>query len=372
MSHALFLEPVDVLFLRGNRLFGEAGSYGESQLPPWPSVAAGAIRSRMLVDDGVDLAAFARGEVTHPSLGTPQAPGSFRLRDFRLARRKEDRVEPLYPLPADLVASRTEEGELMLRPLRPVAPAQGLQGSHPLTHWPVMASDTRGKPESGLWLNETGWKAWLNGDIPSPSCCLSSDSLWRSDFRIGVGLDTDTRRADDGKLFSMQAVALTPGYGFLVHIDGAEPPIDGLLRFGGDGRAVRIHTVAHTPPAVNTTALARAGRCRLILTSPALFADGWRLPGMTPDGRIELKGLRGRVVSASIPRAEVISGWDLSRRRPKPAERAVPAGSVYWIEELETSADALDKLVTEGIPVPEGDNGNRQAEGFNRFTLAHY
>ena len=63
MSTSVFIEPLDVLFLRGNKLFGDPGSFGEAMIPPWPSVAAGALRSRMLADAGIDLAAFARGEV---------------------------------------------------------------------------------------------------------------------------------------------------------------------------------------------------------------------------------------------------------------------------------------------------------------------
>ncbi|MDW8313286.1 MAG: type III-B CRISPR module-associated Cmr3 family protein, partial [Burkholderiales bacterium] len=85
---SVFLEPLDVLIFRGNKLFGEAGSFGQALLPPWPSVAAGALRSRMLADDGVDPAAFARGEVEHPVLGQPTSPGPFALRAFHLARRK--------------------------------------------------------------------------------------------------------------------------------------------------------------------------------------------------------------------------------------------------------------------------------------------
>ena len=46
--HSCFIEPLDVLFLRGNQLFGEPGSHGEALMPPWPSVAAGALRTRML------------------------------------------------------------------------------------------------------------------------------------------------------------------------------------------------------------------------------------------------------------------------------------------------------------------------------------
>ncbi len=56
------LEPVDVLMLRGNVGYGDPGCYGESQVPPWPSVIAGALRSRILVDDGVDLKAFGEGK----------------------------------------------------------------------------------------------------------------------------------------------------------------------------------------------------------------------------------------------------------------------------------------------------------------------
>ena len=100
---ARFIEPLDVLFLRGNQLFGEPGSYGEALMPPWPSVAAGALRSRILADEGVDLAAFAAGQITHPQLGSPTQPGSFVLQAFQVARRMDDKVELLLPLPADLV-----------------------------------------------------------------------------------------------------------------------------------------------------------------------------------------------------------------------------------------------------------------------------
>ena len=84
-TNSRFIEPLDVLFLRGNQLFGEPGSYGEALMPPWPSVAAGALRTRILSDDSVDMAAFAAGRAAHPQLGTPQAPGGFVLQGFQVA-----------------------------------------------------------------------------------------------------------------------------------------------------------------------------------------------------------------------------------------------------------------------------------------------
>jgi hypothetical protein len=47
MSSYISFEPLDVLMLRGNRLFG-GGVHGESHMPPWPSLFSGALASRAL------------------------------------------------------------------------------------------------------------------------------------------------------------------------------------------------------------------------------------------------------------------------------------------------------------------------------------
>ena len=54
-----FIEPLDVLFLRGNQLFGEPGSYGEALMPPWPCVYLGCLWCRLFVFVFVDMAVFA-------------------------------------------------------------------------------------------------------------------------------------------------------------------------------------------------------------------------------------------------------------------------------------------------------------------------
>jgi CRISPR-associated protein Cmr3 len=87
---SVFIEPLDVLALRGNKLFGDPGSYGESLVPPWPSVASGAIRSMMLARDG-DPAAFAAGQ-KHPTLGTPTEPGPFTVTAFHVASAHDARA----------------------------------------------------------------------------------------------------------------------------------------------------------------------------------------------------------------------------------------------------------------------------------------
>ncbi|HUM09052.1 MAG TPA: type III-B CRISPR module-associated Cmr3 family protein [Acidocella sp.] len=431
-----FLEPLDVLFLRGNKLFGDPGSYGESLIPPWPSVAAGALRSRMLADDEVKLTDFAKGEVGHPTLGklagkTPAEPGTFTVTAFHLARRYTDgRVELLIQPPADLIISERENGVAAARSLTPMPLGDGLACSAPLPLLPVLAEDSRSKPASGYWLTESGWRKYLAGETPNDeSDLVKSGDLWAIDPRVGVGLDVSTRRAADGRLFSVQAVAMTKqgnririgkqsgkpiqsdyDVGFLVGVAGADLPQDGTLRLGGDGRAAAVQAVDLRTPEPNYEAIAAARRCRLVLTTPGIFSSplplgqigrepiwsgearpegsgqdspetlgpgvraGWLPTGIsqTTDSTIQfdLHGVRGKLVCAAVPRAEIVSGWDLAKWQPKAAQRAAPAGSVYWLEDLDTTAEALRKLAEYGLWPNAPENTARRAEGFNRCALA--
>jgi len=377
-----FLEPLDVLFLRGNKLFGDPGSHGEALIPPWPSVAAGAIRSRMLAEDRIDgqpidLAAFAKSEVEHPTLGTPAVPGSFRVTAFQLARRLADgRVEALYPMPADLVVSESANGAASICALTPTPlPAgEGLQSSAPLPLLPVLAESERSKPAAGYWLTQAGWAKYLAGVSPQSNDLVKSSALWQIDPRVGVGLDSDTRRAADGRLFTVQAVAMQSGIGFLAAVSGAMPPAAGSVRLGGDGRAAAIQRADPTLPVADSAALAQARRCRLVLSTPGIFPLGWLPTGFSQqaDGsyRLDLHGVSARLVCAAVPRAEVVSGWDLARKEPKPAQRAAPTGSVYWLDDMEATPESLRKLAEQGLWGDACEDSVRRAEGFNRLWLA--
>lgn len=387
-EQTLFIEPLDVLFLRGNKLFGDAGSYGEALVPPWPSVAAGALRSRLLALDN-KVREFASGQFTHPILGTPAEPGSFRVTAFHLARRKGDgQIDLLMPLPADLVITEDDQGKPQARSLNPTA-ATGVLCSANTPLLPILAETERRKPASGYWLAESGWRNYMAGELPASTDLVKSSALWALDHRVGVGLDTATRRAEDGKLFSTQAVAMTRqgnriawnkesqtpvladyDVGFVATLAGAEPFGDRMVRLGGDGRAAAVHSVDHATPQPDYSTIAQAGRCRVVLTTPGIFANGSTLPGAAADGVFRLGEVRGRLVCAAVPRAEVVSGWDLAHGKPKTAERAVPAGSVYWLDDLQATPQALHNLVNAGLWSEPCEDATRRVEGFNRFTLA--
>ena len=149
-----------------------------------------------------------------------------------------------------------------------------------------------------------------------------------------------------------------------------------------DGRAAIGKTTKFDWPEPDYAAIAAASRCRLILTSPGVFAGGWLPTGITKIGerdyRFELQGVKGRLGAAAVPRGEVVSGFDLaawSQRKggPKPAQRVAPTGSVYWLDDLDATPEALRKLAERGFWTEEEYAGStRRPEGFNRFTFAAY
>ena len=390
MTEYRFIEPLDVLYLRGNKLFGDAGSYGEALMPPWPSLAAGALRSRMLADHGVDLAAFAQARQRLPGLsdalyaclGTPAQPGDFRVSLFTLACRENSQVQLCFPLPADVVV--TEKSLDNATYLQPTTPHPSLQSSYTLSQPPLLRAAGPAKPQGNLWLNTAGLRAWLNGEKLGKDHLLRGGELWQFDHRLGIALNGAQRTVAKGMLYTTQTVALNrrdgrnqgQDVGFLVGVDGANGllPEKGLLRFGGDGRGAALQTVSpkNLLPAPDWRRIEQERRFRLVLATPGLFADGWRLPGLDADNRWQgPDGCMARLVAAAVNRADTVSGWDLAKWRPKAARRVAPVGSVYWFDGFQGQTEALGKLATGGFwAVSDYPECSRRAEGFNNILIA--
>ncbi len=344
----LFLEPLDVLYLRGNKLFGAAGDHGESLMPPWPSLAAGAIRSRLM----------AEGE-------TLESLASFQLTRFGLARQtNHGEAEALWPLPADVIVTQDDKSSpaKLTAPtyLRPTAPPAGIASSHALPLLPALCADQPGKPVRGLWLNKAGIAAWLAGQPIRPAHLLRSSELWKTDNRLGIALDPSTRSAADGKIYTTETVALCQGVGFMARSTGHRRTLANgdLVRLGGDGRAAKVSIVSAPLPATDWARIESEGRFRLILTSPGIFPAGW-----------QPEGIPATLLAASVSRAETISGWDLFTGKPKPAQRIAPTGSVYWYECHDKLADlaTLKSVVDNGLLITDPA---RRAEGFNHCQIA--
>jgi CRISPR-associated protein Cmr3 len=395
-----FIEPLDVLYLRGNKLFDGASTHGAALMPPWPSLAAGALRSRILADGGVDLAAFARGEPIPDVrladvLGTPAVPGSFRITAFTLAQHINGVIEPCFPLPADAVVTSKELDDAIY--LQPTTTHPVLHSSAPLPQLPLLRAPKLGKPVNRLWLNGVGWQAYMNGEPLIPDHLLHSSDLWQTDPRLGIALEGSRGTVQSGMLYTAETVAFHRqgkdaktgkqyhDAGLFVAIDGADEllPKNGLLCLGGDGRGASITVCEGKLPETDRQRIESEKRFRLILATPGIFEHGWRLPGLDTDNRWQgPDGCTARLVAAAVNRADTVSGWDLAKWSqidesggkkggPKTAFRVAPTGSVYWFEEFQGKTEALRKLVVEGLwAISDYPDRSRKAEGFNNVFIA--
>ncbi|NKC12765.1 MAG: hypothetical protein GKR94_11360 [Gammaproteobacteria bacterium] len=401
MTAHYFVEPTDTLFLRGNSEFGEAGQHGQSVVPPAPAVFAGAFRSAMLAHQDGALAAFVRtgrtGDakldqvlgVLDPATGQVSKPGSFAVSSTCMAQLHGRELSRFYIPPADLV--RLADGPVDAPPTlrttlrtivpRALSPLECNSSALPLTA--SLRAPAPAKPVTGWYLREQGWRQHLAGSRPDArSHVVAASALHALDPRLGIGLDAGAGATAKGLIYTteghsfvseLDALGNTSSSGFLVGLDGIEGqlPDSGQLRLGGEGRSARFTRVpAPTPDAA--PAVESRSRLRLLLLTPGLFAKGW-----VPDG-IELKNgvywldlgtAKARLACAALRRSEVVSGWDLFRRCPKPAQRCVPAGSVYWFDQVE--GDMAEFARWAACRLSDAALGpERRAEGFNRAVVS--
>ncbi|MFQ5660346.1 MAG: type III-B CRISPR module-associated Cmr3 family protein [Gammaproteobacteria bacterium] len=382
-----FVQPVDTVSIRGNKLFGDPGSISESSFPPKPSVLAGAFRSYLLTKTVDEIGDFSQGKrlsdgTLHTVLGTIHEPGDFSITDLYPARRNsEGKPELFMPLPADVWVF--DEGK-MVRRLEPQAIPQGIRTSQipELPFIPVLRQDKQAKPESGWLLNTAGIGAYLSGDSLQTGYLEKQDNLWATESRVGIGLTATTRTADEGKLFTVNHTVVrqsehkaASATGLLVGLSGCHGQLQpsGFIRLGGDGRAARFSLAEVDMVDTPLEKIKQQGRFKMILHTPGLFNAGWLPDATTQQGRhyrLQIDGFSARLCCAAISRYEVISGWDLANWRPKVAERVVPAGSAYWFDEFEGDASVLSKLVKDGLWPANSHNTQRRAEGYNRIQLA--
>ncbi|MDI7268287.1 MAG: type III-B CRISPR module-associated Cmr3 family protein, partial [Myxococcota bacterium] len=245
----LVIEPLDVLFFRDGRPFGQ-GERGVGGLPA-PQVVAGAIRthlwSRLGIDFGKMRGALMDGKPV--DVGAAEAlPDPDRwaagvvFRGPWLAQIPEGgdgSPQPCLPMPADIRAVKgVKEKLIRLRP-SPKAPpgwVPAREGMRPLWHRDAGPLEKRSD-----YVTMRGLEKYLAGGTPIVSDSRGeqaewcpADKLFVWEDRTGIAVDEDTGVARDRHLFSVRFLRLRRGVGLYEEVelpDGA--PADAAARLCG-------------------------------------------------------------------------------------------------------------------------------------------
>jgi CRISPR-associated protein Cmr3 len=334
----LFIEPSDVWLFRDGKPFDAGADHRAASLfPPNPSTLQGAIRSNVLALYGVDFEDFRRGQAApeiHAQIGYPPTPGakgnasgrlgSLQLHGPYLARCEGSKIQPYFPCPLDLLEVDGKITRLKAQQADPFEanwPAES-------TLVPLIVPDekTPGEPVVD-WLSAEGLKQYLNGGIPPRGEFVSHSTLFEQEPRFGIGLETASKRPQEGLLYQVEYIRPQKGVGLLVEVQGLDESQwgeAGVFSMGGEGRAARYRVTGNALEGLSSP----EDGSKLYLPVPTYFEKGW-LPRTWDDFFSPAPTLK----SAAVGHSRAIGGWDVAHNRQKPMRRFVPAGSVYIFDQ---------------------------------------
>ncbi len=345
-----FLEAEDVLFFRDGRPFNAGEEHhAASRFPPAPSVIQGVFRSHYLLQQGIPLDDRTR---IRQAVGDGEDFKGLRLSAPLLARwEKDGRLTRFFPTPADAGVVKGDAEKDLIQPRRLIETAFTSLADSGLKY--LLAAPPENEPEKGdvgAFLNEADFADYFFSAKPVKTAHHSE--LFEREARLGIQLEGGSRSTKDGMLYEAEFIRPCEGVGLLVEMDGLPGfPPSGVMRAGGEGRALRYRAVQ--PPSF-TVKVGQAGQVlpetfKVYWVSPGWFEGGWKPQdwSMFFDGKVE-------VVAAAVAGYEVIGGYDLFEGKQKPASRWLPAGSVIYFRSEGGAVLKQAALTERGAPIGYG------------------
>jgi CRISPR-associated protein Cmr3 len=383
------IEPHDPLIVRDGRPFGPDPSARAISLSfPFPSTTTGGVRTRAGLKDGV----FDLSQIERVKLIKVRGPLLVQLTPDGDESKPE---QWLMPTPADALLLEPEpphEGFVLRKWLVPLRLPEDAQTSLDTTNKDSLMLVGQVQPDPHKPVKEAPhywywntFQAWLIAP-PRDGQIVSLSGLGHSgpqrEQRIHVSMNTDRRTAKEGALFETSGLEFTftgrdrekrlsevQRLALAVAVDENEAPgiRDGLASLGGERRMVSWRKSDYGLPQCPEElwkAIIKTKSCRVILLTPACFKQGHRPTWLAE----QQYGVQPRLRAIAIQRPQVVSGWDLENKRPKPTRRLAPAGTVLFLS-LEGSDEAIKHWV-EGIWMQcVSDNEQDRNDGFGLAVL---
>lgn len=380
------IEPRDPLIARDGRPFGPTPGVQSNSLSfPFPSTTTGGVRTRAGLVNGL----FDTEKTSAVKKISVRGPLLVQLKSEVNGSELE---KWLVPAPQDaLLFPGTITNQVQIKRLLPlwvpddVETNLKIRGNDGLMLVGLCQPDESRKPAKDapqFWYWDT-YQEWLlrPAEHTLDPEVLGHDGPQR-ERRIHVSIDSDRLVGKDGALFGTSGLEFTSGkqhqlsqaqrLALAVAVEDDNSPnltIDeGLANLGGERRAVswRKSSVDFPAcPAELADAIVQHRACRLFLLTPAYFAQCYR-PTWLLDK--QNNNVTAHLQALAIQRPQVVSGWDLEKRKPKPTRRLAPAGSVYFLS-LQGTDEAIRSWIRGLWMQCISDDEQLQRDGFGLAVL---
>lgn len=344
MIQSIEITPVDTLFFRGAEPMEAGENHHLSTLfPPMPQTMLGALRTAMLVQQGISFGDFndgtAKGDKAVLSLlGTAEKAGFTLAGPLFVVEGSQGRKRRLLPVPAHWYADKQNFREAMRQAKSKKTPAVSMrvQVSRPLPEaakrlglcsnldqgWHWATPDASGELQSlaGFWMTENALNAsnvklarHLTQFSEAPTL-LELSTLYDIEERTGIARNAHLGTVRDGHLFTARHLRLRPGVSLEVLADHSLSSAlgeRGVLQLGGEQRT------------------ASYGLREVVIPPTPAESAAWLALGPLPSQALQQHGAVG-LASGSLLR---VGGWDFQTRFHKPLEGWHPAGTVLFFDQ---------------------------------------
>lgn len=347
----LSLTPVDTLFFRGSEpmVAGESHEV-RSVFPPMPSTLMGAITSAILSQRGIKPRDFISSHGVppdlarnYPLLGEPGRPNFQILGPLFSISTHDGKNEWLLPCPSHWFAKiPTINSERLHSSSNPPPPDRihvnvavisseivdslGLKGSVQKPPLIVNPPQSDLKSLAGCWVNLSAIHSITNGDseiiyhhcmdslVPDSPSIFHLKTLCDFESRVGIKMETGSRKAEKGHIYSSTHVRLPSRLRMIVglseklvdsHLDSS-----GVLALGGEQRQVLYQTLKDLP------AIPDSKSSVIMSLGPFPFND------LETNGWLDHPRASGPILS--------MGGWDMKDGFHKPCCAYLPAGTVIF------------------------------------------
>ncbi|MDR4506855.1 MAG: type III-B CRISPR module-associated protein Cmr3 [Candidatus Brocadiaceae bacterium] len=346
----IFIEPNDVLMFRDGKPFsGGDDHYARGIFPPPPSTFYGALRSKILSEKYPQYESFKNGEVPEDirkEIGTPSEQGNLAINNFFIARKTDDYIHPIFPVPKDMMKTKGKDGNdpFLLTPCESLG--NKVTSNLPIVSLtPLWLKTENPIEEVNGFLSLKAMESYLTGKIPDTGEIIQSESLYMKDERVGIKKDRTTKTVATGALYSVEYFRFAKDIGFAVELDGVENfPSQGLLRLGGDHRSAFYKESPFSLPDKEKVKnkIKDTGLFKIIFLTPAIFEKGWMPDWIDANSGIgTVNNITLKLISAALGKPVHIGGFDLVKKTPKDMKRAVSAGSIFYLQLEKGSIDEV-------------------------------
>jgi CRISPR-associated protein Cmr3 len=369
----IHIEAIDTLFFRDGKPFSMGEDvWAEGVFPPLPSVIYGALRS-----------AYAFQQISKSKKTFEEAISESSNLEIHNIYLVTDTQEA-FPFPQDLVKFKeSQNGRKIYFLTKKEFQCSSSNSSTLLMLDESLKAEKLDELAGTGFLPKNDFEEYLLANKTEVKNVRKLSEHLTSEPKIGIGRDNETRTTSgeaEGKMYrvGMQRLekwSMNSRVRLVVVVSGLEDlENNSIIKFGADGKTAKYSIGTEYIFKLEANDI-QTNELKLYLSTPSIFQNTNEGKGILPQWLIEknFEGIYVELTTYAVGKPQYIGGFDMKEQKPKRMFKAVPAGSVYYLQ-TKTVEDA--RTLAEKLQAQKSiaENGNEPTEnfseqGFGKFYL---